>query len=277
MLGNATEELTAAEERYEKLREAASGHEELGLLSRESKRGRGAARGGLTEARRLAEELDDVSGGEDLEKREQGLREEAEKLRELAANHRGRANANEREAKNVDKAREAIVSGAEDHCPTCHRGFESGEQEEISDTLYRQAASLRRLAARDTEEAGKLTGSADTAEQTLQKVSAKIGRWREIQQSLVRAEDRATERLEALKNVRNATANSQPASTAGRPDRSGPGDGPRLARAPERTARRPSARRQPGPRTHRQGEARLGAGGGTRRPRRGLLRRRGPR
>ena len=83
----------------------------------------------------LAEELEDVSGGEDLEKREQGLREEAKKLREMAANHRGRANANEREAKNVDKAREAIVSGAEDHCPTCHRGFESGEQEEISDTL----------------------------------------------------------------------------------------------------------------------------------------------
>ncbi len=202
VLGNAAEGLTAAEERYEELREAASGHEELGLLSRESDAAAERHEAALTEARRFAEELDDVSGGEDLEKREQGLREEAEKLRELAANHRGRANANEREAKNVDKAREAIVSGAEDHCPTCHRGFESGEQEEISDTLYRQAASLRRLAARDTEEAGKLTGSADTAGQSLQKVSAKVGRWREIQQSLVRAEDRATERLEALKNVR---------------------------------------------------------------------------
>ncbi len=201
VLGNAAEELTAAEERYEKLREAAAGHEELGLLSRESSEAAERREVALTEARRLAQELDDVSGGEDLEKREQALREEVEKLRELAANHRGRANANEREAKNVDKAREAIVSGAENHCPTCHRGFESGEQEEISDTLYRQASSLRRLAARDTEEAGKLTGSADTAEQTLQKVSAKIGRWREIQQSLVRAEDRATERLEALKNV----------------------------------------------------------------------------
>ena len=100
----------------------------------------------------------------------------------------------------MDKAREAIVSGAENHCPTCHRGFESGEQEEISDTLYRQAASLRRLAARDTEEAGKLRlrrhRGADTPESLGQD-------WplAEIQQSLVRAEDRATERLEALKNV----------------------------------------------------------------------------
>jgi exonuclease SbcC len=201
VLGNAAEGLTAAEERYGELREAASGHEELGMLSKESNEAAERHEAAIAEARRLAEELDDVSGGEDLEKREQGLREEAKKLRELAANHRGRANANEREAKNVDKAREAIVSGAEDHCPTCHRGFESGEQEEISDTLYRQAASLRRLAARDTEEAGKFAGSANTAEQTLQKVSTKIGRWREIQQSLVRAEDRAAERLEALKNV----------------------------------------------------------------------------
>ncbi len=202
VLGDAAEELRAAQERYEELRETASGHEDLGLLAGEEREAAERYEAAVAEARRLAEELDDVSGGEDLEKRERELREEAEKLKELAANHRGRANANEREAKNVDKAREAIVSGAEDHCPTCHRGFESGEQEEISDTLYRQAASLRRLAARDTEEAGKFTDSADTAEQTLQKVSAKIGRWREVQQFLVRAEDRATERLEALENVR---------------------------------------------------------------------------
>ena len=202
VLGRAAGELAVAEEHYERLRDAASGHEELGLLATEEREAAERHEAAVAEARRLAEELDDASGGEDLEKREGALREEAEKLKELAANHRGRANANEREAKNVDKAREAIVSGAEDHCPTCHRGFESGEQEEISDTLYRQAASLRRLAARDTEEAGKLTDSADTAEQTLQKVSAKIGRWREIRQSLVRAEDRAAERLEALENVR---------------------------------------------------------------------------
>ena len=202
LLGLASGELTVAEEHYEELREAASGHEELGLLAGEEREVVGRHEAAVAEARRLAEELDDASGGEDLEKREHELREEAKKLKELAANHRGRANANEREAKNVDKAREAIISGVEDHCPTCHRGFESGEQEEISDTLYRQAASLRRLASRDTEEAGKLTDSANSTEQTLQKVSARVGRWREIQQSLVLAENRATERLEALENVR---------------------------------------------------------------------------
>ncbi|HEY6581609.1 MAG TPA: SMC family ATPase [Rubrobacter sp.] len=202
VLGNATGELAVAEERYEELREAASAHKELGLLTKEEREAKERHEAAVAEKQTLAEELDDASGGEDLEERESSLREEAEKLKELAANHRGRANANEREARNVEKAREAIVSGDEDECPTCHRGFESGEQEEISDTLYRQAASLRRLAARDTEEASKLVESANSTEQTLQKVSARIGRWREIQQSLVRAEDRAVERLEALENVR---------------------------------------------------------------------------
>jgi DNA repair protein SbcC/Rad50 len=202
VLGRATGELAVAEERYEELREAASRHEELRLLAAEEREAKERHEAAVAEKKRLAEELDDASGGEDLEKRESSLREEAEKLKELAANHRGRANVNEREARNVERAREAIVSGDEDHCPTCNRPFESGEQEEISDTLYRQAASLRRLAAHETEEAGKLLESANSTEQTLQKVSAKIGRWREIQKSLVRAEDRAAERLEDLENAR---------------------------------------------------------------------------
>jgi exonuclease SbcC len=202
VLGSAAGELAVAEARYEALREAASGHEELGLLSKEEHGAKERYEAAIAEEQRLAEELDDASGGEDLEKREESLREEAKKLKELAANHRGRANANENEARNVDKAREAILSGVDDECPTCHRGFESGEQEEISDTLYRQAASLRRLVARDTEEAGKFVESANSTEQTLQKVSAKLGRWRELQQSLALAENRTTERLETLENVR---------------------------------------------------------------------------
>ena len=178
MLGNAAGGLTAAEERYEELREAASGHEELGLLSKESNEAAERHEAAIAEARRLAEELEDVSGGEDLEKRERELREEEKKLRELAANHRGRANANEREAKNVDKAREAIDSGAEDHCPTCHRGFESGEQEEISDTLSRQAAPSGVWPPARPRRPRSSPAPPTTAEKKLQKVSTKIGRWR---------------------------------------------------------------------------------------------------
>jgi exonuclease SbcC len=202
VLEEASGELARAEERYEKLRELAAAHEDFELLEKELGETEGRHEEALAEVRRLAEELEDLSGGEDLEKWERELRGEEEKLKELAATHRGRAAAGEREAKNVDKAREAIDSGAEDHCPTCHRGFDDGEQGEISDTLRRQAAALRRLAARENEEAEKLSAAAGAAEQKLRGVSEKLERWRGLREGLRRAEDRATERLEALERAR---------------------------------------------------------------------------
>jgi exonuclease SbcC len=202
VLEGAAGELSQAEERYERLRELAAAHEDFELLEEDLREAGKRHEEALAERGQLAEELDDVSGGEDLETWELELREEEEKLRELAATHRGRAAANEREARNVDKAREAIDSGAEDHCPTCHRGFDDGEQGEISDTLRRQAAALRRLAARENEEAEKLSGAAATTEKKLQGVSEKLARWRELREALARAEDRAAERLEALERAR---------------------------------------------------------------------------
>src|SRR5215213_8842915 len=132
-----------------------------------------------------------------------GRRGEEEKLRELAAHHRGRANADEREARNVDEAREAIDSGAEEHCPTCHREFESGEQVEISETLKRQAAAIRRRADRETEEAEKLAASADKTAEKLKRVSSNLNRWRELRETRVRAEDRVAARLEELEKARS--------------------------------------------------------------------------
>ena len=202
VLESAAAELSRAEERYEKLRELAAAHEDFELLEKDLREAGERHEEAVAEARLLAEELDDVSGGEDLEKWERELREEEEKLREIAASHRGRAAANEREAKNVDRAREAIDSGTEDHCPTCHRGFEDEEQVEISDTLRRQAAALRRLAARETEEAEKLSEAAATTAKKLQGVSEKLARWRGVREKLARAEDRAAERLEALERAR---------------------------------------------------------------------------
>ena len=202
VLNRAAGELARAEEHHEELREIASEHEEFKLLERDLREATERHEEALAEARQFAEELDNVSGSEDLEKRERELREEAEKLKEVAASHRGQAAANEHEAKNVDRAREAIDSGAEDHCPTCHRGFEHGEQVEISDTLRRQAAALRRLAARGNEEAEKLAEAASATDKKLHNVSENLARWREVREALTRAEDRAAERLETLERVR---------------------------------------------------------------------------
>ncbi len=207
VLGGAAGELARAEEGYEKLRELAAEHEALRQATEEEAGARERHEEAGREMKRLSEEVEDISGGEDLEEAELESRREEEKLREVAATHRGRAAAAEREAKNVDKAREAIDSGEEEHCPTCHRGFESGEQLEISDTLKRQAASIRRRAAHETEEAEKLATSADATHEKLQAISGKLGRWREVREALSRASERAADRLESLEEIRTRRGN----------------------------------------------------------------------
>ncbi|MCA1730107.1 MAG: hypothetical protein LC751_12095, partial [Actinobacteria bacterium] len=195
------EELKITETRYEELRRLAGEHEAYRLAEDSVREARELHEAARDEATRLTEELEDLSGGEDLERAERDLREEEEKLREVAAVHRGRANADEREAKNVDKAREAIDSGAEEHCPTCHRGFEDGEQAEISDTLRRQAAAIRRRANRETEEAEKLAASANKTAEKLERIMTNLERWRSLREARTRAEDRAADRLETLEKA----------------------------------------------------------------------------
>ncbi len=203
VLGRAAIELEKAEARHEKLRRLAEDHDALWAAAEDLREAKEAYSAAQAEAAGLAEEFEDLSGGEDLERTERELRGEEEKLRELAALHRGRANADEREAGNVDRARKAIDSGAEEHCPTCHREFESGEQAEISDTLRRQASAIRRRASRETEEAEKFTASADETAEKLARVVSKLNRWRELRERTVRAEDRVGVRLEALEKSRS--------------------------------------------------------------------------
>jgi DNA repair protein SbcC/Rad50 len=203
VLGRATGELERAEARHEELRKLREDHEAYRVSAKVLREADESYLAARDEAAGLAEDLEDLSGGEDLEQAERELREEEDKLRELAAHHRGRANADEREAKNVDKAREAIDSGAEEHCPTCHREFESGEQAEISDTLKRQAAAIRRRADRETEEAEKLAASAERTGEKLGRVTSNLNRWRELREMIVRAGDRVAGRLEAVEKARS--------------------------------------------------------------------------
>jgi DNA repair protein SbcC/Rad50 len=203
VLERAAEELEKAEAHHEELRRLAADHDSHRLAAKQVDEADASFVAARDEAAGFAEELEDLSGGEDLERSERELRGQEEKLRELAALHRGKANADEREAKNVDKAREAIESGAEEHCPTCHREFESGEQAEISDTLRRQAAAIRRRADRETEEAEKFAVSAEETAGKLAKVASNLSRWRELREKKVRAEDRTANRLETLEKARS--------------------------------------------------------------------------
>jgi DNA repair protein SbcC/Rad50 len=203
VLERAVGELERVEARHEELRRLAEDHEAYRVREKAVREAEESYRAAREEAAGLAEDLEGLSGGRDLERAERELREEEDKLRELAAHHRGRANADEREARNVDKAREAIDSGAEEHCPTCHREFESGEQAEISDTLKRQAAAIRRRASRETEEAEKLSASAEKTSEKLQGVTANLNRWRELREMGVRAELHVAARLEELEKARS--------------------------------------------------------------------------
>jgi DNA repair protein SbcC/Rad50 len=203
VLERAAGELERAEARHEELRRLREDHETYRISAKVLREADESYLAAREEVAGLAEDLEDLSGGEDLERAERELREEEDKLRELAAHHRGRANADEREAKNVDKAREAIDSGAEEHCPTCHREFEGGEQAEISDTLRRQAAAIRRRAGRETEEAEKLAASAEKTGEKLERVTSNLNRWRELREMRVRAEDRVAARLEELEKGRS--------------------------------------------------------------------------
>jgi exonuclease SbcC len=203
VLERAAGELERVEARHEELRRLAEDHEAYRVREKVVREAEESYRAARDEAAGLAEDLEDLSGGRDLERAERELREEEDKLRELAAHHRGRANADEREARNVDKAREAIDSGAEEHCPTCHREFESGEQAEISDTLKRQAAAIRRRASRETEEAEKLSASAEKTSEKLQGVTSNLNRWRELREMGVRAELHVAARLEELEKARS--------------------------------------------------------------------------
>jgi len=203
VLERAAGELERAEGSHEELRRLAGDHDAYRVVAKEVGEADESYSAAREEVAGLVEALEDLSGGEDLERAERELREQEEKLRELAALHRGKANADESEAKNIDKAREAIDSGAEEHCPTCHREFESGEQAEISDTLRRQAAAIRRRADRETGEAGKLAASADETGEKLVRVASNLNRWRELRETRVRAEDRVAARLEALEKARS--------------------------------------------------------------------------
>jgi DNA repair protein SbcC/Rad50 len=202
VLGLAAVELDAAEDRLSELERLREDHAALAEARTEGERLAERHAASRDEVERLDAEIEELSGGEDLEEREQSLRDEAEKLRELAANRRGTANSQEQEARNVEKAREAIERGTEEHCPTCHRPFENGEQDEVLDSLTRQAAQIRTRAEKTREEATRHAADAERAEERLQKITKRLKRWRELREELSSARSALSDREESLAEAR---------------------------------------------------------------------------
>jgi len=201
VLGEAEEVLELAERRYDDLCRLEAAHEQARRAVREYKEAEARheeARSGLEE---LEDEAAGISGGSDLEEEEKRVRSEVEMLRELAAARRGAAGSDEREAQNVEKARRAIESGMDEHCPTCHRPFEGTEYDEILDTLGRQVASLRRRATKAETEAEQHTTGAREAAARLERISRRLARWRLVSSELVSARNTVEDRKEALRRA----------------------------------------------------------------------------
>ncbi len=130
----------------------------------------------IGKARKRLEEIEDgieeISGGVSLDEKISALRKSRDSLQRESAQKSGRADAEEREAKKMEKARR-MVEDSDEHakCPTCQRGFEDDEHTEVIESLSRleessrkQAGDLRREHRRLEAEAKKMLADIETSE-----------------------------------------------------------------------------------------------------------------
>jgi exonuclease SbcC len=157
VLGGAATRLWKAEESFCSLREAKAQQEELLEAERELEEARARFEEGREEVARLDAEMEGVTGGGALEEELARLRKEERRLQRQSAQQKGLAEADERDAEKLDRARHAVESSEEvAKCPTCHRGFEGDEHKEAIETLLRQAEEARGRAAEARSECRRL-------------------------------------------------------------------------------------------------------------------------
>jgi exonuclease SbcC len=157
ILSGAATRLWKMEERFRSLKEAKSRQEELLEAERELEESRARFEEGRREVARLDAEVENVTGGGTLEKKLALLRKEERSLQRQSAQQKGLAEADERDAEKLDRARRMVESSEEvARCPTCHRGFEGDEHKEVIETLLRQAEEARGRAAEARSECRRL-------------------------------------------------------------------------------------------------------------------------
>jgi exonuclease SbcC len=157
VLGGAATRLWKMEERFHSLKEAKARQKELLEAERELEKSRARFEEGRREVTRLDAEVENVTGGGTLEKELARLHKEDRSLQRQSAQQKGLAEADERDAEKLDRARRMVESSEEvARCPTCHRGFEGDEHKEVIETLLRQAKEARERAAEARSECRRL-------------------------------------------------------------------------------------------------------------------------
>ena len=161
--------------------EAPEDHEAYRVSAKVLREADGSYLAAREEAAGLAEDLEDLSGGEDLELAERELREEEDKLRELAAHHRGRANADEREAGNVDKAARPSTAAQRSTVPPATGSSRAGAGGDLRHP--EEAGGRDPTPRRPRDRRGrKLAGSAEMTGEKLESLD-QLGRWRELRKA----------------------------------------------------------------------------------------------
>jgi DNA repair protein SbcC/Rad50 len=128
----------------------------------------------IRKARENLEEIEagirSISGGVSLDEKISDLRKRYDSLRGEAAQRAGRADAEEREARKMEKARR-MVEDSDEHakCPTCRRGFEPDEHTEVIESLTRLEESSLKQAEEFRGEHRRLEAE---AKETLTKIEA---------------------------------------------------------------------------------------------------------
>ena len=198
ILSEAATRLWKMEERFRSLKEAKARQEELLEAERELEESRARFEEGRREVARLDAEVENVTGGGTLEKKLARLRKEERSLQRQSAQQKGLAEADERDAEKLDRARRMVESSEEvARCPTCHRGFEGDEHKEVIETLLRQAEEARGRAAEARSECRRLE---EEARDLLRRLG-EAEQQREKECALREERAKATTRLEDLQDL----------------------------------------------------------------------------
>lgn len=155
--GSADDALRLAEDGHHILGETEKKHESLAKLETRLEKGEKEIGSAGREISRLDREMSELSGGESLDERISALRKRQTELQRESAGKKGHADADEREAKNMEKARRMVEDSDEyAECPTCRRGFHEDEHAEVIQSLRERENDLRDRASATREECRKL-------------------------------------------------------------------------------------------------------------------------
>ena len=197
ILGAADVLLWREEERFSYLKETKARHEELLEAEGELEEARTRCEEGREEVARLDAGMEGMAG-DALEENLKRLRREERSLQRQSAQQKGLADADERDAERLDRARRMIEESEEvAQCPTCHRDFEGDEHREVIETLQRQAKEARGRAEEALSECRRL-------EEEASDVLRRLGEAEELQKrayALREKRAKAATHLEGLRDL----------------------------------------------------------------------------